>query len=114
VSDWKLVPVEPTPDMWRAGMVRRGTADIYRAMLAAAPPPVVDDAMVRRALDVLANKAGGCPALTPDDYCDDTHCGCKNEMRAALTAALDAPPARQSPEAAETQPRPQAPEPATD
>ena len=44
MTKWKLVPVEPTPEMMRSGMnvpsnkAARHNA-VYRAMLEAAPPP---------------------------------------------------------------------------
>ena len=44
MTKWKLVPVEPTPEMMRSGMsvplnkAARHNA-VYRAMLAAAPTP---------------------------------------------------------------------------
>ena len=41
---WKIVPVEPTGEMVDAGIRSLGTADKFRAMLAAAPtPPVSED-----------------------------------------------------------------------
>ena len=41
---WKIVPVEPTGEMVDAGIRYLGTADKFRAMLAAAPtPPVSED-----------------------------------------------------------------------
>lgn len=46
----------------------------------------ITDEITRAALDVLAGKAGGCPGLTLHDACDDTQCGCKEEVRAALSA----------------------------
>ena len=36
---WKIVPVEPTEEMVDAGIRSLGTADKFRAMLAAAPTP---------------------------------------------------------------------------
>ena len=41
---WKIVPVEPTGEMVDAGIRSLGTADKFRAMLAAAPtPPSAED-----------------------------------------------------------------------
>ena len=41
---WKIVPVEPTGEMVDAGIRSLGTADKFRAMLAAAPtPPSTED-----------------------------------------------------------------------
>lgn len=41
MSKWKMVPVEPTVEMRRAGTAANDgiVSDIYRAMLAAAPQP---------------------------------------------------------------------------
>lgn len=38
-QEWKLVPVEPTDEMIRAGQHQEWTPDVYTAMLAAAPQP---------------------------------------------------------------------------
>lgn len=46
----------------------------------------------QKALDDIAGKAGGCPGLTPLDYCDDTQCGCQETMVSALNAAFAAIP----------------------
>ena len=48
MGKWKLVPVEPTPEMVTAGREGRAapfnpTRDLWRAMLEAAPVPVADD-----------------------------------------------------------------------
>lgn len=61
MAQWKLVPVEPTPEMMRSGMnvplnkAARHNA-VYRAMLEAAPqPPKLSD---ERILEVYAEVSG--------------------------------------------------------
>ena len=59
---WKIVPVEPTGEMVDAGIRSLGTADKFRAMLAAAPtPPVsesVDPVMTKEELIAAAESIG--------------------------------------------------------
>ena len=58
---WKLVPVEPTPEMMRAGAnvplnkaARHNT--VYRAMLEAAPqPPKLSDERIKELSDIHMN-----------------------------------------------------------
>ena len=53
---WKIVPVEPTGEMVDAGIRSLGTADKFRAMLAAAPtPPVSEDRKDAELLDYIQN-----------------------------------------------------------
>lgn len=101
-SGWKLVPVEPTEEMWAAGyaayeremLKNRQNVSVavsakWKAMLAASPPPAkaedgmreVDDAMVERAyeaqLDFIEASANAGNTITRRD-----------SLRAALRAAL--------------------------
>lgn len=48
-AGWKLVPVEPTDEMWAAGMKNVNRKEIYTAMLAASPLPPSPDHSVRDA-----------------------------------------------------------------
>ena len=63
MTKWKLVPVEPTPEMMRSGMsvplnkAARHNA-VYRAMLAAAPTPAEAPADVARDAEPVAYVTG--------------------------------------------------------
>ena len=50
---WKIVPVEPTGEMVDAGIRSLGTADKFRAMLAAAPTPPENKALLEAVAEVV-------------------------------------------------------------
>lgn len=75
-NEFKLVPVEPTEEMCRAGLAERHddlAKSIYKAMLAAAPQPPALGAELRphECGGVWPEgdfaKAGGCPKCGPDE-----------------------------------------------
>jgi hypothetical protein len=45
-GDWRLVPVEPTPEMYELGDQSTSAYDVYKAMLSAAPIPSKIDALI--------------------------------------------------------------------
>jgi hypothetical protein len=54
MTEWKMVPVEPTEEMWQAGrsqlIAGEGAIDVWQAMLSAAPaaPEAPSDAVCRK------------------------------------------------------------------
>ena len=68
MSGWKLVPVEPTPTMLAADVVKtimygefygdiitvRSDVPMWKAMLSASPDPTEDEALVERVARVIA------------------------------------------------------------
>lgn len=103
-------------------MRRHHYVDAYtRAMLDEAADAIEALAAERDALREALTRLTYLRAIEPDMTPEETADAWREHVRsmraiarAALTAALDAPPARQSHAAAETQHRPQAPSPARD
>lgn len=88
---WKLVPVEPTPEMIEAGWLSMGFAArshppaAWSAMLAASPP--ADAEVVARAKEIIAN---GCGCDRDCERNGEGYCGCLSDAQSVL--ALAAPP----------------------
>lgn len=62
MSEWKMVPVEPTDEMSYTGATAmhngQNAADVYRALLAAAPAPAFDEAAERAACTIAWESSG--------------------------------------------------------
>lgn len=70
-NEFKLVPIEPTPEMLRAGLASNGIVPVYTAMLAAAPqPPALGGEPESKLIKLAAELSSRRPIRSLQDLCD--------------------------------------------